>query len=390
MHRLRRFPLLAASALIVAAAMAQTGTAPAPASTAAASTVSMPPTPLLPDSFGPWHATGTADNALGFDPAVAKELIVQRTDARTYTAEGATAVISAVQMTDSTGAYSAWTLRRAAATGEPMRPCAGGNSLGANCAVSAGRLLFWQGNTLVLIAPSGTHAVSAGSFSDLLAALPKPMGAKGAPPLLPTRLPQTGLLPESQRYAVGPATYAAEGGTVPANLLDFSKSPEILTARYAGKAGSGLLTSIFYPTPTIAGEAQHALEKAISGHALSAGMLAGSPTVRRSGPIVALVTGDFTKSQAEKLADAVKYNAEVTWNKPEGYMDQFTISRTGNVIVQIIILVLTIVAAAAVLGVVFGGGRALVRKARGKPLSSLEDAEIIKLDLSGRSEKLQP
>ncbi len=349
----------------------------------------MPPTPLLPDSFGPWHTTGAADNAISFDPAVAKELLVQRTDAKTYTAEGATAVISAVQMTDSTGAYSGWTLKRATATGEPMRPCAGGNSLGANCAVSAGRLLFWQGNTLVLIAPSGTRAVSAGSFSELLGTLPKPMGAKGAPPLLPTRLPQAGLLPETERYAVGPATYAAEGGTVPANLLDFAKSPEILTARYTGKAGNGLLTSIFYPTPTIAGEAQHALEKAIGDRTLSAGMLAGSPTVRRSGPIVALVTGDFTRSQAAKLAEAVKYNAQVTWNKPEGYMNQFTISQTGNVVVQIIILVLTIVAAAAVLGVVFGGGRALIRKARGKPLSSLEDAEIIKLDLRGKSEKLR-
>lgn len=359
--------------------------APSPAAT----TVSMPPAPLLPDSFGPWHATGGADNALGFDPAVGKELQVQRTDAKTYTAEGATAVVSAVQMTDSTGAYSGWTLKRATATGEPMRSCAGGNSLGSNCAVSLGRLLFWQGNTLVLIAPSGTHAVSAGSFSDLITSLPKPTGAKGAPPLLPTRLPQTGLVPESQRYAVGPATYAAEGGTVPADLLDFARSPEILTARYVGKAGSGLLTSIFYPTPTIAGEAQHALEKAVRDRTLSPGMLAGSPTVRRSGPIVALVTGDFTRAQAEKLADAVKYNAEITWNKPEGYMDQFTISRTGNVVVQIIILVLTIVAAAAVLGVVFGGGRALIRKARGKPLSSLEDAEIIKLDLRGRSEKLR-
>ena len=379
MHGMRRSLLLTCSALLLAAGLA------AQAPSAATTTVSMPPTPLLPDSFGPWHSTAAAENAISFDPAVAKELIVQRTDAKAYTAEGATAVISAVQMTDSTGAYSGWTLKRSS----EMRPCAAGNSLGVNCAVSAGRLLFWQGNTLVLIAPSGTHAVSAGSFSDLLSALPKPMGAKGAPPLLPTRLPQTGLLRETERYAVGPATYAAEGGTVPASLLDFSKSPEILTARYTGKAGDGLLTSIFYPTPTIAGNAQHALEKAIADRALPPGMLAGSPTVRRSGPIVAMATGSFTKAQAAQLAQAVKYQAEITWNKPEGYMDQFTISRTGNVVVQIIILVLTIVVAAAVLGVVLGGGRALIRKARGKPLSSLEDAEIIKLDLRGRSEKLR-
>lgn len=348
----------------------------------------MPPAPLLPDTFGPWHATGTADNAITFDPAVAKELIVQRSDAKTYSAEGATATISAVQMTDSTGAYSGWTLERAL-TREGTRPCAGGNSLGSNCAVSAGKLLFWQGNTLIQIAPSGSKAVSAGAFTDLLTSLPKPTGAKGAPPLLPTRLPQSGLLPETVRYAVGPATYTAQGGTIPGDVLSFAKSPEILTARYTGRGGNGLLTSIFYPTPTIAGAAQHALEKAIEDRTLPTGMLAGAPTVRRSGPIVALVTGDFTKAQAEKLADSVKYEAQITWNKPEGYMDQFTISRTGNVIVQIIILVLTVVAAAAVLGVVFGGGRALIRRAQGKPASSLADAEIIKLDLRGRPEKLK-
>ena len=388
---LRRFLGIASfgfSTLLLAAGVsAQAPAAASSNATAGAQNVSMPSAPLLPDAFGPWKAEGAADNAITFDPAVAKELIVKRADAKKYNAEGATATISAVQMADSTGAYSAWTLKRAMADGGSMRPCAGGNSLGANCAVSAGKLLFWQGNTLVEIAPSGLKAVSAGAFSDLLMTLPKPTGAKGAPPLLPTRLPQTGLLPETVRYAVGPATYAAAGGTVPAEVLNFSKSPEILTARYTGRVGNGLLTSIFYPTPTIAGTAQHALEKAIADGALPPGMRAGSPTVRRSGPIVALVTGDFTKAQAAKLAEAVKYEAQVTWNKPEGYADQFTISRTSNVMVQIIILVITVVLAALVLGVVFGGGRALIRKARGKPLSSLEDAEIIRLDLRGPAGK---
>ncbi len=352
----------------------------------ATTTVTIPQSPLLPDSFGPWHAAPDAvDSALALAPDVAKELIVQRSGARQYTAEGAAATVSAVQLADSTGAYSAWTLLRTPA----MRPCAGGNSLGSDCAVSAGRLLFWQGNTLVNIALSGSKAVSAGSFADLVAALPKPVGAKGAPPLLPTRLPVEGLQKESIRYAVGPATYAAEGGLLPAALLDFSKSPEILTTRYAGRSGSGLLTAIFYPTPTIAGGRQHALEAALSDGSLPAAVMAGSAALRRSGPIVSLASNGFTKREAEKLAGAVHYEAELTWNKPEGYMDQFTISHTSNVLVQIIILVFAIVGAALVLGIVFGGGRAWLRTVRGKSASSLDDMEIIKLDLRGPAPKLR-
>jgi hypothetical protein len=353
---------------------------------AASTAVTMPPAPLLPDSFGPWQATqDTTENTIVLAPDVAKELLVQRTSARQYAAQGAAAAVSAVQMTDSTGAYSAWTLLRTPA----MRPCAGGNSLGSDCAVSAGKLLFWQGNTLVSIALSGSKAVSAGSFTDLVAALPKPVGAKGAPPLLPTRLPVEGLQKESIRYAVGPATYAAEGGLLPAALLDFSKSPEILTTRYAGRAGSGLLTAIFYPTPTIAGGRQHALEAALASGSLPSAMMAGTPAVHRSGPIVALASNGFTKHEAEKLAGAVNYQVELTWNKPEGYMDQFTVSRASNVLVQIIVMVFAIVGAALVLGVVFGGGRAFIRKARGKPVSSLDDMEIIKLDLRGPAPKLR-
>ena len=40
--------------------------------------------------------------------------------------------------------------------------------------------------------------------------------------------------------------------------------------------------------------------------------------------------------------------------------------------------------AALVLGVVLGGGRAAYRRARGKPISSIDDMEIISLDLRGK------
>ena len=267
-----------------------------------------------------------------------------------------------------------------------MRPCAGGNSLGVDCSVSAGKLLFWQGDTLVSVAPSGLKAVSASSFNELVGMLPKPSGSKGAHPLLPTRLPQEGLIQESLRYAVGPLTYAAGGGQLPASVIDFSKSPEILTARYGGRAGHGVLTTIFYPTPTIAGDRTRAVDAAVKGGSLPAAMLVGAPQAARSGPIVALASTGFTAKEAAKLVGGIKYQADVTWNKPEGYMEQFKVSNAASVMVQIMIFVLVMVGAALVLGIVFGGGRAAFRKARGKPISSIDDMEVISLNLRGKPE----
>ena len=339
----------------------------------------MPQPPLLPDHFGEWQASGAGDSTIHIADNVARELLQSRSDVKKYTAEGNAATVSAVEFADATGAYSAFTLLRTA----DMRPCAGGNSLGVDCAVSAGKLLFWQGDTLVSIAPSGLKAVSASSFNELTGMLPRPTGSKGAHPLLPTRLPQEGLQKESLRYAVGPLTYAADGGQLPAEVIDFSKSPEILTARYSGRGGHGTLTTIFYPTPTIAGDRMRAIEVAAKNGAIPD---ARDAQVARSGPIVAFASGGFSAREAAKLAGGIKYQADVTWNKPEGYMEQFKVSNAASVMVQIMIFVFVMVGAALVLGLVFGGGRAAFRKARGKPISSIDDMEVISLNLRGKPE----
>ncbi len=347
-------------------------------------TVSVPPAPLLADHFGPWQASpNVVTNAIALPDAVAQELIVKRSDAKQYTAEGNAATISAVELADATGAYSAFTYLRT----PEMRACAAGNSAGVDCAVSSGKLLFWQGDTVVQIAPSGAKPVSAASFNDLVNTLPKPFGAKAALPLLPTKLPETGLEKESLRYAVGQTTYAAGGGAIPASVLDFSKSPEILTAHYrSSKSGTGLLTLIFYPTPTIAGDRMRAIQKAIADKVLPASFLQGEPQVARTGPIVSVASNGFTAREASKLVGSVKYQASIAWNKPEGYMDQFKVANAASVMVQIMIFVLVMCGAALALGVVFGGGRAALRLSRGKHVSSVADMEVISLGLRGKPE----
>jgi hypothetical protein len=377
-----RFPLR----LVLVAALATpfAALAQAPTATPPATAVVTPPTPLLPDRFGEWQTSGPADNSIHFADGIPGELIVKRSDAKKYEAEGNASIVSATEFADATGAYSAYTLLRT----PEMHPCAGGNSLGVDCSISAGTMIFWQGDTLVQIAPAGNKAISASSFNELVGMLPKPTGAKGAHPLLPTRLPQDGLDKNSLHYAVGSLTYAAEGGGLPSTVIDFSKSPEIITGRYHGsKSGNGLLTMIFYPTPTIAGDRLRAIERAIDDKSLPASFLAGDPKVARSGPIVAIASGGFTARQASRMVDSVKYQANITWNKPEGYMEQFKVSNAASVMVQIMIFVIVMCGAALALGIVFGGGRAAIRKARGKPVSSMDDIEVISLGLRGPADR---
>jgi hypothetical protein len=57
------------------------------------------------------------------------------------------------------------------------------------------------------------------------------------------------------------------------------------------------------------------------------------------------------------------------------------VSKTGRLLMGIATLVLIGAGVAIFLGVFFGGGRALYRIARGRPVSSVYEAEFISLNL---------
>ena len=82
---------------------------------------------------------------------------------------------------------------------------------------------------------------------------------------------------------------------------------------------------------------------------------------------------------AHKLLSAVNYTADVTWNHPQGYVSE--VSKTAKLLVGIISLTAILGGTALLLGIFFGGGRALYRRLRGKPVSTLADAEFISLHL---------
>jgi hypothetical protein len=100
--------------------------------------------------------------------------------------------------------------------------------------------------------------------------------------------------------------------------------------------------------------------------------------VRRSGPLVAIVSGDAIPDESHKLIATVHYDATLI-SIPQPSDNE--IAKTGRLLFGIVMLVVIGAAAAFLLGIFLGGGRALYRVARGRPVSSVYDEEFISLGL---------
>jgi flagellar basal body-associated protein FliL len=74
----------------------------------------------------------------------------------------------------------------------------------------------------------------------------------------------------------------------------------------------------------------------------------------------------------------VHYESELT-SIPQPTVSE--VAKTGKLLLNIIVFVIIASLAAILLGFFLGGGRALYRIARGKPVSSVYDEEFIRLNL---------
>jgi hypothetical protein len=180
---------------------------------------------------------------------------------------------------------------------------------------------------------------------------------------------------------------------LPPSLIGFDLSAEVVTASYSTRDGDGKLTIIEYPTPQMAAARVRAIEDFLkAGNTPQAAwpqLLAQShPDVlltRRSGPIVAITSGAFPAATARKLLNQINYQADVVWNNPQGYVSDA--AKVVRLFLGIFAIVGVLGGTALILGIFFGGGRALIRVLRGKPASAVNEAEIIRLNLSGEPDK---
>ena len=260
-------------------------------------------------------------------------------------------------------------------------------AIGSGATSNHNRVLFWLGNIVVDANFSHVGPMSGSEMRELASRLPVPGGNRTiAPPIL-SDLPKESLDGQTTHYALGPSGYAGAGGVLPPELVGFDRGAEAVTANYSLRSNVATLTIINYPTPQMAA-AQEAKIRAF----IKAGSQAQPPwpkplqdsdqaslEVRRSGPLLTLVSGDAIPDESHKLLGMVHFEADLTTiPAPPGDSD---VAKTAKLLMGIVALVIIGASAAILLGFFLGGGRALYRMAHGKPASSVYEEEFIHLDL---------
>jgi hypothetical protein len=344
-----------------------------------------PPAPMLPDSFSGWvsaepsKAITDSAQADTTNAAALKEYDFTDGMLANYKRSGETLSLRALRFRDASGAFGAYSFYRQ--NGWPKE------EIGTGATSNHNRVLFWLGNIVVDANFSHMEPMSGSELRDLAKQLRAADGIKALAPPVMTDLPTDSLDPQTTHYALGPAGYAGAGGVLPPELVGFDRGAEVITANYGLRSGPATLTIIDYPTPQMA----MAQEEKIRAY-LKAGSQAQpawpkplqdsdqeSLGVRRSGPLVAIVSGDAIPDESQKLLAKVHYEADLTaLPGPTGESD---VSKTAKLLLGIAGIVIVGGSAALLLGFFLGGGRALYRMARGKPVSSVYDEEFIHLDL---------
>ncbi len=224
---------------------------------------------ILPDHIGPAQRTSDQPAQFPADHAIQHEYGLAAAEQAAY----GPLSLTAYQFGDPTGAFAA------------------SQVLGPTAILDGNYVLTCSG-----------HCPPPRDLPGLVGSLPKLY--RGPYPMLSGWLPKSGLVPGSARYVLGPASLAAFAAPVPASAAAFQFSTEAEVARYRRNGIENTLVLFSYPSPGIARQQMAQLAK-VSG-----------VTVRRNGPLVAVVLESSDSKSAQQLLDAIGYSAAVTENQP--------------------------------------------------------------------------
>ena len=149
---------------------------------------------------------------------------------------------------------------------------------------------------------------------------------------------------------------------------------------------------IEYPTPQMAAERLRQIDATHQQTTQQAGTAtlvdAGPFYDKRTGPIIAIVVGALSQSEAKALLASVNYDADVTWNENTSFTKK---DNLANLLVNIILLCGILVGLALVAGVAFGGLRIVLRRlAPGNAFGNPDEVEFISLHLGEARSETQP
>jgi hypothetical protein len=329
---------------------------------------------FLPKIFAGWQLQSVVDQA---DPAKAdalyatllKEYGFSDFQTANYTKPGRTLSLKVIRFNDASGAYGAYTFYRA--------PEMAAESIGDQSASNNERVLFLRGNFLVDARFDHITPMSGGELRELASSLPAQTGASANLPSILNYIPKQSLVPNSVKYVSGPLGLSRVTNTLPPEQVDFSTGAEIATAQYKTSSGTADLILISYPTPAVAAIRLRSIEQ--WQHPATPGTNPPVVYSKRSGPVVAVLSGAISDDEAKPLLASVNYDADVTWNE-NTYFDKK--NNIGSLLVNIIMLTVIIIGLALVAGLAFGGLRVLLRRFfPDRAIGRSDEADIIRLDI---------
>ncbi len=189
---------------------------------------------------------------------------------------------------------------------------------------------------------------------------------QSALPVISTYLPPEGLIPNSERYIVGPVSLEKFLPGVSPSVVAFHLSAEGQYGRYKAQDGREMPVVILaYPTPNQARERADALQKL------------GGSVVKRTGSLVVLAVNPPSADEAERVLAKIKQDIQLTWNE---HPNQNIAQSTAQMLLGIFKLAGIIIAFCVGSGLIFAGFR-VARRRFGK-----EDAgeAMITLHLAGK------
>jgi hypothetical protein len=332
------------------------------------------PASLLPEAFAGWqqssplHSSSNPADADKVNPDLLKEFGFRDFQDATYRKGDRKIEIKAIRFADASGAYGAFTFYRA----PEMQP----EKIGDQAASANERVLIYRGSVLVQAVLDRVTPMSAAELRELAVEIPLPNGSARNLPTLPLYLPRPGYVPNTVRYVMGPLGLAGINSPLPAAQVDFGRGAEVAQGLYNSGQGTATLTLIADPTPQIAGERLRAIEESHPQTPNSSTPLFLS---KRSGPLIAIVTGAISQREAKSLLASVNYDAEVTWNQRTGLSPR---DNVGSLLVGVVLLTGVILGLMLVAGIAFGGIRIVAKRLfPDRVFDRSQDVEIIELKL---------
>ena len=292
---------------------------------------------ILPDQIGTF-VKGDTQPLAASDPALLREFGFQAGEQALYKSPDKRFTVSAWRFHDSTGALGLFEARRPA-NAAPAK-------LAALSSTTPEGAIFAYGNYVFEV----TGAVPEQKDLELLFAQLPQVDLAPLPALI-GNLPQDGLIPNSERYVLGPVSLARFEPRIAPALAAFHLGAEAQLGRYRTPKGDLTLAIFSYPTPNIARERQEEYLKV-------PGTIA-----KRSGPLVGVVVQPPDADAAEGVLAGVQYAGNLTLNEKVPVNEGLFMYR---LFLNIFVLSGVLIGLSIIVGIGFGGFRILRRKL-GKP-----------------------